>query len=106
MRRSLLVFGRSRHRAVLHEAALALECLSCRLQLQGSDLSADPNRSLTPPSGFEQSVTMDAPNIHFLPTPPAGIKFEDDVYIATSEPHGTIQCTVSRKDVHTPVARL
>jgi urate oxidase len=45
-------------------------------------------------------ITIMCPNIHFLPTLPAGIKFENDVFIATSEPHGTIQATVSRdKDV-------
>ena len=49
---------------------------------------------------------MSLPNIHFLPSLPAGIKFDNDVYIATSEPHGTIQATVSRKDVYAPQARM
>ena len=60
--------------------------------------------------GAEQSVdviTLKAPNIHFLPTPPAGIKFDNDVYVATSEPHGTIVATVARKAGNTvAIARL
>ena len=52
-------------------------------------------------------ITLKAPNIHFLPTPPAGIKFDNDIYVATSEPHGTIQATVARKQGNTvPIARL
>lgn len=45
------------------------------------------------------SITMRLPNIHFLPYnhDKSGVKFEDDVYIATSEPHGTIQATVNRR---------
>lgn len=46
-----------------------------------------------------ESITMRLPNIHFLPYnhEKSGVKFEDDVYIATSEPHGTIQATVTRR---------
>jgi urate oxidase len=52
-------------------------------------------------------ITLKAPNIHFLPTPPANIPFANDIYVATSEPHGTIQATVARKQGNTvPIARL
>lgn len=44
-----------------------------------------------------EAISLKAPNLHFLPTPPAGIPFDNDVYVATSEPHGTIQATVARK---------
>lgn len=46
-----------------------------------------------------ESITTRLPNIHFLPYnhEKSGVKFEDDVYIATSEPHGTIQATVTRR---------
>lgn len=52
------------------------------------------------------SITVRCPNIHFLPVLPAGIKFEDDLYVATSEPHGTIQATVARSARAQPFARL
>lgn len=39
------------------------------------------------------------PNLHFIPCAPVGSKFEDDVFVATSEPHGeqhvVIVCLVS-----------
>jgi urate oxidase len=35
-----------------------------------------------------ESVFLNMPNLHFIPCAPVGSKFEDDVYIATSEPHG------------------
>ncbi len=54
-----------------------------------------------------ESITLRCPNIHFLPVLPAGLKFENDVYVATSEPHGTIQATVGRRrDAPTQLARL
>lgn len=50
-----------------------------------------------------QSVAIDTPNLHYLPTsqllPKLGEgtnKFENDVFVPTSEPSGTIHCTVSR----------
>lgn len=43
-----------------------------------------------------ESITLRCPNIHFLPLLPAGIAFDNDVYVATSEPHGTIEATVGR----------
>ncbi|XP_051143486.1 uricase [Andrographis paniculata] len=48
------------------------------------------------------SVRLKMPNLHFLPVNlsskdnPAIVKFEDDVYLPTDEPHGTIEATVSR----------
>jgi len=46
------------------------------------------------------SITLNMPNIHYLPAKlldAMGIhKFEDDVFIPTDEPHGTIQATITR----------
>ena len=43
----------------------------------------------TPPPLFQvESVFLNMPNLHFIPCAPVGSKFEDDVYVATSEPHG------------------
>eukprot|EP00850_Spirogloea_muscicola_P019279 SM000187S03896 [mRNA] locus=s187:276042:277787:- [translate_table: standard] len=44
------------------------------------------------------SVCLNMPNIHFLPCnlPAIGVPFENDVYIATSEPHGTIEARLAR----------
>jgi len=54
-----------------------------------------------------ESITLRCPNIHFLPILPAGIAFDHDVYVATSEPHGTIEATVGRTaDSPVAVARL
>lgn len=43
------------------------------------------------------SIFFNAPNLHFIPCNPVGSKFKDDVYVATSEPHGNIECVVTRK---------
>jgi urate oxidase len=47
-----------------------------------------------------KDVKFTLPNIHFIPmTPNVGDKkLNDDVYIATSEPHGTIAATVSKRN--------
>lgn len=47
-----------------------------------------------------KDVKFTLPNIHFIPMTPNGgdHKFNDDVYIATSEPHGTIQATISKRN--------
>ncbi len=37
--------------------------------------------------------------------PALALQFEDDVYVATSEPHGSIEATVTRGDVQ-PHCRL
>ena len=44
-------------------------------------------------------IKFDMPNIHFIPCSPLNSKFEDDVYFATSEPHGQIEASVTRADV-------
>ncbi|KAL4576712.1 hypothetical protein LXL04_012810 [Taraxacum kok-saghyz] len=48
------------------------------------------------------SIQLKMPNIHFLPvnlsskTNPVIVKFEDDVYLPTDEPHGSIEASLSR----------
>ncbi|XP_028556683.1 uricase-like [Dendrobium catenatum] len=48
------------------------------------------------------SIQLRMPNIHFLPVNlsskdnPNLVKFADDVYLPTDEPHGTIEATLSR----------
>ncbi|EYU19843.1 hypothetical protein ABFS82_06G082600 [Erythranthe guttata] len=48
------------------------------------------------------SVKLKMPNIHFLPVNlsskdnPVIVKFEDDVFLPTDEPHGSIEATLSR----------
>jgi urate oxidase len=47
-------------------------------------------------------IHLSMPNLHFLPVNlsskenPNLVKFNDDVYMPTDEPHGTIQATISR----------
>lgn len=48
-----------------------------------------------------QQISIYTPNIHMIPAHSLkalndGVGFQDDVYVATSEPAGTIHCTVSR----------
>lgn len=52
-----------------------------------------------------ESVFMNLPNVHFLPCSPPGSSFNNDVYVATSEPHGNIEATVSRKSLR-PSSKL
>ncbi|CAI9773074.1 unnamed protein product [Fraxinus pennsylvanica] len=48
------------------------------------------------------SVQLKMPNIHFLPVSlsskdnPVIFKFEDDVYLSTDEPHGSIEASLTR----------
>jgi len=42
-------------------------------------------------------VMLNMPNLHFNPCNPVTSKFNHDVYVATSEPHGTIEAVVRRK---------
>jgi urate oxidase len=47
------------------------------------------------------SIQLKMPNIHFLPVNLSNkenviVKFEDDVYLPTDEPHGTIEASLSR----------
>lgn len=40
---------------------------------------------------------LNMPNLHFLPCIPVTHKsFDNDVYVATSEPHGNIEAVVTR----------
>jgi len=44
-------------------------------------------------------IVLEMPNIHFLPAKlldQMGMKFEDDVFVATSEPHGIIKAVIKR----------
>lgn len=43
-----------------------------------------------------ESVFLNLPNLHFIPVNPPNSKFNNDVYVATSEPHGNIECCVTR----------
>jgi len=46
-----------------------------------------------------ETTRIDTPNLHYLPMKALdqlGEKFEDDIFIPTSEPSGTITCTVGR----------
>lgn len=51
------------------------------------------------------SVFLNMPNLHFLPCAPLSSTFDNDVYVATSEPHGNIEAVVTRKDAK-PHCRL
>jgi hypothetical protein len=51
------------------------------------------------------SVYLNMPNLHFLPCTPAGARFEDDVYVATSEPHGARGACALRDCTGTVVPR-
>jgi urate oxidase len=52
--------------------------------------------------GDVSSIHLKMPNIHFLPVNlstkdnPSMVKFKDDVYLPTDEPHGSIEATLSR----------
>ncbi|DBA99581.1 TPA: hypothetical protein ACH3X3_012157 [Trebouxia sp. C0006] len=52
-----------------------------------------------------ESIFFNLPNLHFLPCTPVTSKFENDIYIATSEPHGDIEAVITRKDAM-PHAKL
>lgn len=43
-----------------------------------------------------ESVFFNTPNLHFIPVNPLTSQFKNDVYWATSEPHGNIECTITR----------
>jgi urate oxidase len=45
-----------------------------------------------------ESVFLNMPNLHFIPCAPVGSTFDNDVYVATSEPHGNIEAVVTRKE--------
>ncbi|EFJ50531.1 hypothetical protein VOLCADRAFT_73602 [Volvox carteri f. nagariensis] len=52
-----------------------------------------------------ESVFLNMPNLHFIPVNPVGSKFNNDVYVATSEPHGNIEAVVTRRGMM-PHAKL
>jgi urate oxidase len=54
------------------------------------------------------SVALSLPNLHFLPCAPLGDQrgFENDVYVATSEPHGVIEAVIVREAGVEPHVRL
>jgi hypothetical protein len=66
-----------------------------------------PHPHLRPPCRVPQigSVFLNMPNLHFIPCNPVTSKFENDVYVATSEPHGNIEAVVTRGMV-APHAKL
>lgn len=43
------------------------------------------------------SVFLNMPNLHFMPCAPVTSSFDNDVFVATSEPHGNIEAVVTRK---------
>jgi urate oxidase len=45
-----------------------------------------------------ESVFLNMPNLHFIPCAPVGSTFDNDVFVATSEPHGNIEAVVTRKE--------
>ena len=54
------------------------------------------------------SIHFSLPNLHFLPCAPVNSPsgFEDDVYIGTQEPHGTIEAVITRGAMYTPHCKL
>jgi len=54
------------------------------------------------------SIALTLPNLHFLPCAPLGDwrGFEDDVYVATAEPHGVIEASMVREGVRAPHVEL
>jgi urate oxidase len=50
-----------------------------------------------------ESVFLNMPNLHFIPAkiegPPPHNSFDNDVFVATSEPHGNIEAVVTRKQL-------
>jgi urate oxidase len=56
--------------------------------------------------GKVSEVTINTPNLHYIPAMAlnqVGEKFENDVFIPTSEPSGNIQCTVTRDSARSAV---
>lgn len=51
------------------------------------------------------SVFLNMPNLHFVPCAPITSTFDNDVYVATSEPHGNIEAVVTRQQA-VPHAKL
>eukprot|EP00955_Chlamydomonas_euryale_P045931 353273-Chlamydomonas_euryale.AAC.24 len=53
-----------------------------------------------------ESIFMNCPNLHFIPCNPVTSSFDNDVYVATSEPHGDIECVVTRKNGRPHLSKL
>lgn len=53
-----------------------------------------------------ESVFLNMPNLHFLPCAPVGSTFKNDVYVATSEPHGNIEAVITRATAPPHVSKL
>lgn len=53
-----------------------------------------------------ESVFFNTPNLHFIPVNPMASSFKNDVYWATSEPHGNIECVVTRGDATPHASKL
>lgn len=54
------------------------------------------------------SIHFSLPNLHFIPCAPVHSPkgFEDDVYVGTQEPHGTIEAVITRGTQYTPHCKL
>eukprot|EP00889_Picochlorum_renovo_P000262 jgi/Picre1/27292/NNA_000261.t1 len=53
------------------------------------------------------SIFFNLPNLHFIPiTPVNSPPFHDDVYVATSEPHGNIEACITRESQVPPHCKL
>ena len=54
------------------------------------------------------SIHFSLPNLHFIPCAPVNSPggFEDDVYVGTQEPHGTIEAVITRGRDFTPHCKL
>ncbi|KAG2445842.1 hypothetical protein HXX76_000446 [Chlamydomonas incerta] len=46
-----------------------------------------------------ESIFLNMPNLHFIPCNPVGSTFNNDVYVATSEPHGNIEAVITRQGI-------
>eukprot|EP00798_Chlamydomonas_sp_ICE-L_P014548 gene14548-20589_t len=53
-----------------------------------------------------ESIFFNCPNLHFLPCAPVTATFNNDVYVATSEPHGNIEAVVTRKGAVAHTSKL
>ena len=54
-----------------------------------------------------EQITLTAPNLHFIPMNVPGCPpFKDDIYVATSEPHGLISATVSKDKTFKAISKL
>lgn len=54
-----------------------------------------------------QQITITAPNLHFIPANVPGVPpFADDIYVATSEPHGNISATISKDKTFRAISKL